>query len=399
MKKILIKGPVLCMSGYSVHSRQIAKWALDLEEKRDDIKVSFFPTNWGINPSIVDPNALNGLIGKMMQRQAQPGEHFDITIQIDLPSAFDPFLGLYNIGVTAAVETDVCNPEWIDAINRMDLTIVPSEFTKKTLTSSGFITKRIEVIPESWFEEIGKTDFENQKTNNKLVEKLKLDTKFNFLLVGQFTGNNAENDRKNIAYTIKWLAEEFKSNEDVGLVIKTNSGRQTKLDKQNCVNMLNQIIMQVKQGKGPKIYLLHGTMTDKEIVDVYTHPSIKAIINLSHGEGFGLPTLEASACGLPVIATNWSAHTEYLNLGKWIKVDCALGPIHPSRVDNKIFMEGSKWAFPEEKDFKRKVRRFYNAPAIPKEWAKELQQKLLKTHSHETISEQYTKILEEILTK
>lgn len=392
-KNILFRGQTLVSAGYGVHSRQIAKFLLNLEENGKDVKVYFQNLPWGICPMLVNPDAENGLIGKVLQRPYQQNVEYDVSIQVGLPLEFDCFLGKYNIGVTAAVETDRCNPTWIDAINRMDLIIVPSEFTKKVLTSSGNVTVRIEVIPESWFEEVRNAG----KEPNIIVDKLKLTTKFNFLLVGQFTGNNADNDRKNIPYTIKWICEEFKNNEDVGLIIKTNSGRLSKADKRNCLNLISQIVLQVKQGKGPKIYLLHGNMTNKELVDLYTHPDVKALVSLSHGEGYGLPLLEAAVCGLPVISTDWSAPTEFLGLGKYIKVDCTVAPIHPTRVDNNIFMKDVKWAFPSESDAKRKMKRFYNSSSIPKQWAIDLKNILLKTHSPETIETKYSKLLEGIL--
>jgi glycosyltransferase involved in cell wall biosynthesis len=37
-----------------------------------------------------------------------------------------------------------------------------------------------------------------------------------------------------------------------------------------------------------------------------------ALIYLSGGEGFGLPAWEAMCCGLPVIYTNYSSHSEFL---------------------------------------------------------------------------------------
>ena len=393
-KHIVFRASTLTQSGYGVHARQIAKWLLDLEEKRaGEIKVYFQNLPWGITPCVVHPDEEHGLIGKILKRPFQENIEYDVSVQLKLASEWNPFAAKYNIGITAGVETDKCNPTWIDALNRMDLVIVPSEFTKKTFLNTGNVTTRIEVIPESWFEEVRNAG----KEPSVIEEKLKLTTKFNFLLVGQFTGNNPENDRKNIAYTIKWICEEFKDNPDVGLIIKTNTGRQSKADKYNCVSILSNLLMQVKQGKGPKIYLIHGAMSNKEMVDLYTHPSVKAFVSLTRGEGFGLPILEAAACGLPIIATDWSGHLDFLNLGKFIKVDCALGPVHESRIDNNIFMPGTKWAYPNEQDAKRKLRRFQASSFIPRQWAKELQQKLLVTHSPEAIQEKYTNLLKDII--
>ena len=38
-----------------------------------------------------------------------------------------------NIGISAFVETDRCNPSWIDAMNKMDVVIVPSQHIKKII--------------------------------------------------------------------------------------------------------------------------------------------------------------------------------------------------------------------------------------------------------------------------
>ena len=39
----------------------------------------------------------------------------------------------YNIGITGGVETTACPKDWIEGLNRMDLNIVPSNFTKESL--------------------------------------------------------------------------------------------------------------------------------------------------------------------------------------------------------------------------------------------------------------------------
>jgi hypothetical protein len=47
-------------------------------------------------------------------------------------------MGKYNIGFTAGIETTICSPEWIEGINRMNLTIVSSNHSKQVFENSKF---------------------------------------------------------------------------------------------------------------------------------------------------------------------------------------------------------------------------------------------------------------------
>ena len=51
---------------------------------------------------------------------------------------------------------------------------------------------------------------------------------------------------------------------------------------------------------------------EEEMTYLYNHPKIKALISMSHGEGFGLPMFEAAYNGLPVIATDWGGQCDFL---------------------------------------------------------------------------------------
>jgi hypothetical protein len=46
-----------------------------------------------------------------------------------------------------------------------------------------------------------------------------------------------------------------------------------------------------------KVYLLHGDLTEGQMTGLYTNPKVKAMINIAHGEGFGLPLYEAAREG------------------------------------------------------------------------------------------------------
>ena len=67
--------------------------------------------------------------------------------------------------------------------------------------------------------------------------------------------------------------------------------------------------------------------------------------------------------------------------------------IHESRVDPHIWMKGTKWAHVKEQDFKTKIRKFRNNHEIPTEWAKDLQNKLIKSHSPGAIDDYYERML------
>lgn len=386
MKTVLCRGPVLTQSGYGVHIRQVARWLLS----KPELKVTFQPLPWGDTPWIIDEKSHDGLIGEMMKRSSAPNGEYDVTIQLQLPNEWDPKLGKFNVGMTAAVESDKCNPKWVDACNAMNLVIVPSAHAKENLTSHGGVTTPIVVIPEAFSDACA-------LPVSQLPTLPTFSTPFNFLVFGQITGNNPHNDRKNTFFTLKWLFEAFKDDPEVGIVIKTNSGRNTLIDCNSTTGMLKQVIAEARPGKGPRVHLLHGDMSDKEVAALYHHPQIKSLVALTRGEGYGLPILEAAASGLPVIATNWSGHLDFMNQGKFISIYYQLGEVHQSRIDGNIFMPGSRWAYPSEQDFKKRVQKFKSSSSTPKEWATELGKKLQTMYSFEQISKYYDETFKEII--
>lgn len=386
-KRVLLRAPVLTQSGYGVHSRQIARWLLS--KSNLDVQVQALP--WGATPWLINRDLCGGLVGKLMDKTVDPtGQSYDATIQVQLPNEWDQSLSSTNIGISAVVETTVCNPTWVHACNKMTKIIVPSDFCLKVLKDSGQLTVDAKVVPEAYPDEI-RLDVKTK------IDEIKFDTSFNFLMIGQITGKNAENDRKNIFYTLKWFCETFDKDNDVGLVIKTNTGRNTKIDRQIVENTLKAVLSEIKKKKDPKVYLLHGEMSDAEMASLYKHPQIKGLLALTRGEGYGLPILEAAASALPVIATNWSGHLDFMSKGKFIGIDYRLDAVHPTRIDNEIFMQNSKWANPSEDDFKKKIIKFRAASSIPKEWAQELSQKILKDYSFDAISKAYDEELKFIL--
>lgn len=374
--RVLCRAPLLSLSGYGNHARQVFRWLL--KQKNVDVKCQIL--NWGMTPWMINPELEGGLIGEIMKRTGPVDGTFDASVQLQLPNEWDPKAAKINIGFSAFVETDKCNPEWVKCSNAMTHIVVPSNFVATTVRNSGALQVPISVVPES---------FPDQVIKNRESIDLDLGTDFNFLMFGQITGNNPENDRKNTYYTIKWLCELFKNDPRVGIILKTNHGSNCTLDKKLTENVFQQLLREVRRGPYPRFHLLHGEMSTDDVVSLYRDPKIKALVAATRGEGFGLPILEAAACDLPVIATNWSGHLDFLNLGKFVKLESQLIDVHQSKIDNQIFMPGTKWAAVSEADFKKKVLKFRESSVVPKEWSTELGKKIRENYSHDKVSSIY----------
>jgi len=346
MKPTLVfQAPIATRSGYGDHARDLLHSLYKLD--KFDIKV--ISTRWGNTPM----DALNydkpfhkwiidNIIPTLQQKP-------DIYIQVTVPNEFQP-LGFYNIGITAAIETTHCALDWIHGCNRMDLIIVPSEHSKKSLVDTVYneqdkrtgqliaqhkIQKPVEVL----FEGFDEADFGTEIVANiSELDEVKED--FAFLFVGHWLRGDLGEDRKNVGMMIKTFAMAFK-NEKVkpALILKTSSAGFSVMDREATIKKIKQALGK-DYGQVP-IYLLHGDLTPAQMNGLYEHPKVKAMLNFTKGEGFGRPLLEFSLTGKPVIVSNWSGHLDFLKSGA-VLLEGELKPVHESAADQFLLKE-SQW--------------------------------------------------------
>ena len=393
-KKVILRAPLLTNSGYGIHSRQLFDWLYN----RADVDLTVECLQWGNTSWILDGEEENGMINKIMTCSKPINQDFDISFQVQLPDEWKNDLAKKNIGVTALVETDRCSQEWVAKCNQRDEIIVPSTFTKNVLKRSGITMKPVTVIPE-WYN--------NQILNRSLMAKTLNDSRFdaikkpfNILVVGTLTSQKPEDDRKNLVNTIKWITEEFSDNDDVGIVLKTSFGKGSTADKQLCKEYLRKLKSDLGLSKDSHMLnLLHGNMSAVEIASLYHHKNIKMYASATRGEGYGLPLIEAAVAGLPIVATGWSGHLEFLNKQLFNPVDYELVQIEKSRVDGRIFVEGVKWANVVESSFKEQIRKVYEDYRTSKDNANKLMKEVRVNFSAFNIKEKYNRLFEEYFEK
>jgi len=396
MRKILVRGPALSRSGYGEQTR-FALRALRTREDVFDIYLINIP--WGHTGFIADDTEEREWLDFLLRKTIgymQSTQHFDMSLQVTIPNEWEKIAPI-NIGYTAGIETTKVAPLWLAKGNEMDKIIVVSNHSKTVYETSVCQAQNQETgeVHDNYRCEtpIEVVNFPVRDRDAKKLEGIKLDYDFNFLTVAQW------GPRKNLDNTIRWFVEEFKDDE-VGLVIKTNIAKDCTIDRAITTDRLQSLLNQYK-GARCKVYLLHGELSDQEMTWLYRHSRIKALVSISHGEGFGLPLFEAAYNGLPIVTSLWSGHTDFLyaanKSGKErpmvAKVAYSIAPVPPEAVWEGVIEKDSMWCYPSEKDYKTQIR------AVTKNYnrflsqAKKLKRKILKDFSEENKYEEFTNLI------
>ena len=149
--------------------------------------------------------------------------------------------------------------------------------------------------------------------------------------------------------------------------------------------------------KLPSVYLLHGDLTVEEMAMLYNHPKIRTMVSCTHGEGYGRPLAEATCCDLPVIASGWSGHMDFLNDKESLFINGFLKEVPKSALWPPIVVEPSKWFNVQESDVIRKFRLFHKKEKLITKKAKRLGKKNRREKSLRAMTVEMNKIIDEVL--
>jgi glycosyltransferase involved in cell wall biosynthesis len=217
----------------------------------------------------------------------------------------------------------------------MDEVWAPSTFNAETFRLSG-VTRPIHVIP------LGvDPDHFNPGIASRPVPGV-----YTFLSLFEW------GERKAPEMLLRAFNEEFRATEPVILLAKT-------LNVDPGVDVSREIAHLGLSPEGGRIHLsLNQEVPTYQLGVLYR--SADCFVLPTRGEGWGMPIIEAMACGVPVIATSWSAHCDFMTARN----------SYPLRVEKLVparakcpYYAGSNWAEPSYVHLRRLMRHVFENQA------------------------------------
>lgn len=294
-------------TGYGLASINILK---ALHKKRTNI--CYFPIG---NPSVSSEQE-HLMIIEMYQRKNEidiGAPYIKIWHQFDL---FD-HIGKGKYYAFPFFELDTFNNQEKLSLGVPDVIFATSKWAKNIIEKN--IPKSlVEVIPLGVDTDI----FDYTK-----IQKTRNDEKYIFLNIGKWE------IRKGHDFIYKVFKDAFPKENDVELWILA-SEKTNNYSDENELRAWKQIY-----SNDPRIKLFNGVNSQYEIAQLIANSDCG--LYPSRAEGWNLELLETMAMNKPVIATNYSAHTEFCN-----KSNCMLIDIDDTEkaFDNKAFVGQGNWA-------------------------------------------------------
>jgi hypothetical protein len=281
--------------------------------------------------------------------------------------------GDYKIAFTTT-EVDGIPKDWVQCMNEMDEVWLTSEFALQSFKRSGVKVPMFNIgegIDPNYFHPDILPFFNPPK------EKFR------------FFSNFAWGRRKGVDVLFEAFRREFDADEDVCLMVKTLPsywGHKIKDELK---------LVYERKGSAP-VYLYDVEIPKWELGRFYTMAD--CFLWPSRGEGYGLPALEAIACGLPVLASNYSAHLEFLTKNGEPRPGVELIDGHLEKYDkgDSIYYPGFNWFMPSVDDMRKKMRKMYENREEYKQKALETSREIRREFDWKISTEKIVNRLEQI---
>jgi glycosyltransferase involved in cell wall biosynthesis len=235
-------------------------------------------------------------------------------------------------------ETTGIPANWVQPLSQLDEIWVPSSFNQDTFSACGVPRHKLRVVPSGV-----DTDFFHPDAHPL---DLGLEKGFTFL------SNFVFADRKGWDLLLTAYLTEFRPDEDVSLLIKTYGD--ARIIGERVWRFTQERFFQKQL---PHFKMLVDRLHSSKLPGLYT--ACNAFVLPSRGEGWGLPYIEAMACGLPTIGTKWSGNLEYMNEENSYLIEIEGLEDIPKHIDTPILI-GYQWAKPSVDHLRQQMRRVFD---------------------------------------
>ncbi|MCI2261675.1 glycosyltransferase [Xanthomonas indica] len=244
--------------------------------------------------------------------------------------AFGKVTSGYRIGYTM-LETTGIPVEWVEGCNSVDEVWVPTEFNKWTFQRCG-VKVPVNVMPLALID----TNYFNPRIRSERIEGV-----YTFLSVFEW------GERKSPEILLRAFNRAFRRADPVVLICKY-SNHDPGVDPEAVIRGLK-----LDPEGGRVVYSVNESVPYYQIAQLYR--SADCFVLPTRGEGWGMPLLEAMACGVPVIASYWSAQQAFMDEDNSYPLQVSLVPAEAKCP----YYTGFKWALPDEEHLVHLLRRAF----------------------------------------
>lgn len=322
MQKINVVGSIFGTSGYDSHTRSL----INALAKVADVKlITQLPPNWNMNVN-----------DKELEMITKPLRETDTNIIITTPHNWKLYLGPgKNIGY-CVWEGDKVPLSYIEEFlnPKIDLIFVPSIHTESAIANTcngdnvDIIMNKVRVIPHG-------VDISIFKSTEKPKDK------FRFICNKGWRGTSW--DRGGVQYVLKAYAEEFKSNENVELIVKLNPSYINPEVLNQSLPLLNLPVDRAS------ININLENIPFNKLLELYNMGNV--FVCATRAESFNLPGLEAMSCGLPTIQTSFGGQVDYMTKENSLYIDYIL-----EYIKEDMMYDSTQWATPIISDLRKQMR-------------------------------------------
>ncbi len=253
-----------------------------------------------------------------------------------------------NIGRTM-FETDRISEAWVSRCNRMDEVWVPSAFNLESFASSGVCRHKLHVVP-------GAVDCHLFDPARHEPMPLPQRAAYNFLAMFEWSA------RKGWDVLLSAYLQEFSAEDDVCLYLRCYLFNRPDENGEAVVwRRIRELGSQlgIRDKPWPRIELITHQIAPASLPGLFR--AMDCLVAPSRGEGWGRPQHEAMLMALPVIGTNWSGNTEFMNEHNSYLLDYELENIRT--VEPELWhYRGHRWANPSVNHLRRLMRHVEQHP-------------------------------------